>query len=102
MNLTQINGACSMIRQKRSRRRFYSTTEIDSPPFLLAHAANMKASYESMELLLGKVKYDEFKWKLCGDLKVVALLLGMHLVYTKYCCLLCEWDQPGQEKSLCK
>ena len=28
----------------------------------LAHAANMKESYESMKLLSGKVKYDEFKW----------------------------------------
>jgi len=27
----------------------------------LAHAANMKESYESMKLLLGKIKYDEFK-----------------------------------------
>jgi len=36
----------------------------------LAHAANMKESYESMKLLLGKFKYDEFKWKLCGDLKL--------------------------------
>ena len=58
----------------------------------LNHAANMKESYESMNLLLGKIKYDEFKWKLCGDLKVVALLLGMQLGYTKYCCFLCEWD----------
>jgi len=32
--------------------------EIDPLPFLFAHAANMKESYESMELLLGKIKYD--------------------------------------------
>jgi len=31
------------------------------PSFPFAHAANMKESYESMKLLLGKVKYDEFK-----------------------------------------
>jgi hypothetical protein len=43
----------------------------------LAHAANMKKTYDSMTLLLGKMKYDEFKWKLCGYIKVVALLLGM-------------------------
>ena len=60
------------------------------PSVPLSHAANMKESYESMKLLLGKIKYDEFKWKLCGDLKVVALLLGMQLGYTKYCCFLCE------------
>ena len=27
----------------------------------LAHAANMKESYENMKLLMGKTKYDEFK-----------------------------------------
>ena len=57
-----------------------------SVPF--ANAANVKESYESMKLLLGKIKCDEFNWKLCGDLK--ALLLGMQLGYTKYCCFLCE------------
>jgi len=56
----------------------------------LTHAAKTKESYESMKLLLGMIKYDEFKWKLC-DLKVVVLLLGMQLGYTKYCCFLCEW-----------
>ena len=66
------------------------------PSIPLAHAANMKESYESMKLLLGKIKYDEFKWMLCGDLKVVALLLAMQLGYTKYCCFLCEWD--GRDK----
>jgi len=59
------------------------------PSVPLAHAANMKKSYESMKLLLGKIKYDEFKWKLLGDLKPVALLLGMQVGYIKYCCFLC-------------
>ena len=67
------------------------------PSVPLAHAANMKESYESMKLMFGKIKYDEFKWKLCGDLKVVALLLGMQLGYTKYCCLLCEWDSQDKK-----
>ncbi len=29
---------------------------------------------------------------LCGDLKVVALLMGLLGGYTKYCCFLCEWE----------
>ena len=58
------------------------------PSVPLTHEANMKEIYESMKLLLGKFKYDEFKWKLCGDLKVVALLLGLQLGYTKYCSFL--------------
>ena len=61
------------------------------PPFPLAHAASMKESYESMKLLLEKIRFDEIKWKLCGDLKFVTLLLGMQL-----------GGQPGHEDSLCK
>ena len=49
----------------------HNGNKFPSVPF--AHAANMKENYESMKLLLGKIKYDEFKWKLCGDLKVMAL-----------------------------
>ena len=67
------------------------------PSFPLVHAANVKERYERMKLLVGKIKYDEFKWKLCGDLKVVALLLGMQLGYTKYCCFLCEWDSRDKK-----
>jgi len=62
------------------------------PSVPLADTANMKESYENMRLLLGKFKYDDFKWKLRVELKVVALLLGTQLGYITYCCLLCEWD----------
>ena len=68
------------------------------PSVPLAHAANMRKSYETMKLLLGKIKYDEFKWRLCGDLKVVAMLLGMQLRYTKYCCFPREWGSQDKKK----
>ena len=67
------------------------------PSTPLAHAANMKESYETIKLLLGKIKYDEFKWKLCGDLKVAAPLPGMQLGYTKYCCFLRDWDRRDKK-----
>ena len=50
-----------------------------------------------MKLLLEKIKTDEFKWKLRGDFKVVTLLPGMQLDYTKYCCSLCEWDSRDKK-----
>ena len=58
------------------------------PSVRLDHAANMKESYKTMKRLLGKIKYDEFNWKLCGDLKVVPLVLGMQLgtQNTALCC----------------
>jgi hypothetical protein len=52
----------------------------------LAHVVNMKESYENKKLLLEKIQYEKYKWNICGDLKVIALLLGLQLGCTKYCC----------------
>ena len=35
---------------------------------------------------------------MCADLKVAALLRGLQLVYTKYCCFLCLWDSWARNK----
>ena len=40
------------------------------PSVPLAHAASMKECYKSMKPLLEKIKYYEFKWKLCVGLKL--------------------------------
>ena len=72
----------------------YNGNKLPSVP--LVHAANMKESYKSMNQFLGKVKYDEVKWKFCGDLKVATLLLGTQIVYTKYCSLLCDCDNQDK------
>jgi len=57
----------------------------------------MKETYENMEMLLKHIQYSKYNWNICGDLKVVALLLGMQLRYTKYCCFVCEWDSRAKE-----
>ena len=49
-----------------------------------------------MKVFLNSINYNEHKWKMCGDLKVIAILLGMQLGYTKYCCFLCMWDSRGR------
>ena len=63
----------------------------------IGHAVHMKESYESMQLLLKKINYEEHQWQLCGDLKIVAFLLGLQQGYTKYCCFLCEWDSRDRK-----
>jgi hypothetical protein len=50
------------------------------PSVSLAHEANMKEIYESIKLQLGKIEYDECKWKLCGDLKLWHYYLECNLV----------------------
>jgi hypothetical protein len=57
----------------------------------------MKETYERVTPLLGKIKYDEFKWNFCGYLKVVALLPRMQLGWTKYCCFLCVGDSRDKK-----
>jgi hypothetical protein len=46
----------------------------------------------NMDLPFRAVSYSKNGWKICGDLKVVELLLGMQSGYTKFSCFLCEWD----------
>ena len=38
------------------------------------------------------INYDKFKWQISGDLKVIALLLGLQQGFTKYCCFIWDWD----------
>lgn len=68
------------------------------PSVPIAHAVHMKESYENMRVLLDHIRYNEYGWAICGDLKVIALLLGMQLGYTKYCCFLCEWDSRARDR----
>lgn len=39
--------------------------------FISTHAANMKETYESMKLPLDKIKFEEYKWNVRGDSKVI-------------------------------
>ncbi|UYV67757.1 hypothetical protein LAZ67_5001915 [Cordylochernes scorpioides] len=55
-----------------------------------------------MKLLLKKIEYERYSWKICSDLKVIALLRGLQLGYTKFCCFLCEWDSRDRERHYIK
>lgn len=68
------------------------------PSVPLFHAVGMKETYQSMATLLAAIKYTEYHWNICGDLKVIGLLLGMQGGFTKFCCFLCLWDSRATEK----
>lgn len=44
-----------------------------------------------MEAILQNFKYNEHNWKICCDLKVVAVLSGLQAGYIGYMCFLCDW-----------
>jgi len=66
------------------------------PSILVGHSMHNKEPYENMKILLYAINYDKFKWQICGDLKVIALLLGLQPGFTEYCCFICEWDSRAQ------
>ena len=66
------------------------------PSIPIGHAVHMKETYSNMKQLLDSINYDKYKWQLCGDLKVLAILLGLQQGYTKFCCFICEWDSRAK------
>jgi hypothetical protein len=55
------------------------------PSVPIAYAVHMKETYENMKNLLDKINYNKHSWNVCGDLKIIEILLGMQLGYAKYC-----------------
>ena len=51
----------------------------------------MKETYKNMKSILDKIKYAEHEWVICGDLKVLSILLKQQGGNTKYPCFLCLW-----------
>ena len=49
-----------------------------------------------MKIIMEAINYDKFKWQICGDLKVIALFLGLQKGFTKFCCFICEWDSTAR------
>ncbi|KAK3882460.1 hypothetical protein Pcinc_013167 [Petrolisthes cinctipes] len=64
----------------------------------VARSVLMKETHNSMERLLSALKYKEHKWLICGDLKVVGLVLGLQRGYTKYPCYMCLWDSRADDQ----
>ena len=72
------------------------------PSIPMAHGAKMPETHETMKKLLSKCTYSEHQWNICGDLKVIALLLGLQLGYTKNMCFLCLWDSRADKQHYIK
>jgi len=72
------------------------------PSIPVGHSVNNKESYKNMKILIEAINYDKFKWKVNGDLKGIALLLGLQQEFTKYCCFICDWNSRARSSLLKK
>lgn len=60
-------------------------------PVPVAYSRVLKETHDSMKLIFTKIKYDDHKWDVSGDLKVVALIMGFQLGRTRNACFICTW-----------
>ncbi|CAL1671987.1 unnamed protein product [Lasius platythorax] len=73
----------------------HNTNKYASVP--IAHSVTMKEEYTNIKMVLKKIKYDEHKWQICGDLKITSMILGQQSGFTKYPCFLCLWDSRDRK-----
>ena len=64
----------------------------------IVHSVHAKESYGEVKTVLSLLDYDQHRWVICVDLKMVNFLLGQQAGYTKYPCFLCYWDIQEQDK----
>ncbi|GFT28635.1 uncharacterized protein TNCV_4832171 [Trichonephila clavipes] len=50
------------------------------PSIPIGHSVHVKETYANVKLLLKLIKYEDHKWHICGDLKVIALLMDKVLL----------------------
>jgi hypothetical protein len=48
----------------------------------VGHSVHLKESYENLASVLTKLNYKDHGWMICGDLKVLSMLLGQQSGHT--------------------
>ena len=49
----------------------------------IGRSVTLKESYSTVQMVLQKLCYNEHKWAICVDLKMVKILLGQQAEYVK-------------------
>lgn len=71
-------------------------------PIPIAHSVTLKEEYKNIEIVLNKIKCKEYNWLICGDLKILTMILGQQSGFVKYPCFLCLWDSRDRENHYVK
>ena len=71
----------------------HNGNNISSVP--VGHSVKPSECYKDMKLLLESIKHSQCSWKICGDLKMILVVLGLLTGYTKHACF-CVHGTQGQ------
>ncbi|KAI6648441.1 hypothetical protein LOD99_8231 [Oopsacas minuta] len=63
----------------------------------IGHSTKLKEEYENIKIVLQKLKYHEYQWLICVDLKMANFLLGQQGGYTKYPCFICLCESRARK-----
>ncbi|GFX08255.1 uncharacterized protein TNCV_3267451 [Trichonephila clavipes] len=63
----------------------------------IAHSVTLKEEYVNIAKVMETIKYQDHKWFICVDLKIVNFLLGQQGGYTKFPCFMCLWDSRDKQ-----
>ncbi|KAJ8665900.1 hypothetical protein QAD02_007562 [Eretmocerus hayati] len=70
----------------------------EKSPMPLYYGPQVKECYENVKIFLNKVNYEEYRWGICGDFKIISMILGLQLGYTRHMCFSCEWNSRSKEE----
>ena len=59
----------------------------------VGHSVHLKETHENMKILITEIKYFDHNWLICGDLKVLCVLLGQLSIPAFYFCGIVELKQ---------
>jgi hypothetical protein len=68
------------------------------PSVPVYYSTNKKETFDICKDLFAKINYHRYNWLFCGDLKIVAIILGLKFGNTTYPCFLCDWMKPGRNE----
>jgi hypothetical protein len=69
-------------------------------PIPVAHSIHLKKTYDSLKRLLNSVNYKAHGLLVCGDFRVIALLLGLQVGYITMPCFLCKRDSWAKSEQI--
>jgi hypothetical protein len=107
-NVEGLMAAAMNIRYNPEEWRLFTDSPTHSLKAVLLHKGNVLPSipvacaihkqetYKHMKEILSCMNYRTYKWHICGDFKVTAILMGLRKDDTKFCYFLCESDSHAK------